>query len=83
MSYIESLYKKSESISVNFRRDDMTYINIVSSGDSLKDIHNITINDPAKIKEIVNTKNIIDRYAIIETAVNFAKLETVLVITNK
>ena len=33
------------------------------------------------IKEIINTKNITDRYAIIETAVDFSKLETVLVIT--
>ena len=33
------------------------------------------------IKEIKDTKNITDRYAIIETAVDFAKLETVLVIT--
>ena len=33
-----------------------------------------------KIKEIIQTKNITDRYAIIETAVNFSKLETVLVI---
>lgn len=32
------------------------------------------------IKEIVNKKNITDRYAIIETAVNFEKIETVLVI---
>lgn len=32
------------------------------------------------IKQVINTKNITDRYAIIETAVNFAKLETVLVI---
>ena len=32
------------------------------------------------IKEVVNTKNITDRYAIIETAVDFSKLETVLVI---
>lgn len=32
------------------------------------------------IKEIVNTKNITDRYAIIETAVDFDKIETVLVI---
>jgi len=31
-------------------------------------------------EEIVNTKNITDRYAIIETAVDFSKLETVLVI---
>jgi len=36
-----------------------------------------------KIKDIVNTKNITDRYATVETAVNFTKLETVLVITNK
>ncbi len=34
------------------------------------------------IKKVVNTKNITDRYATIETAVDFAKLETVLVITN-
>lgn len=34
------------------------------------------------IKEITNTKNITDRYAIIETAVDFSKLDTVLVITN-
>lgn len=32
------------------------------------------------IKEIVNTKNITNRYAIIDTAVNFDKIETVLVI---
>lgn len=32
------------------------------------------------IKQVVNTKNITDRYAIIETAVDFSKLETVLVI---
>jgi len=34
------------------------------------------------IKKVVETKNITDRYAIIETAVDFDKLETVLVITN-
>ena len=33
-----------------------------------------------KISEIKNTKNITERYAIIETTVNFSKLETVLVI---
>lgn len=33
------------------------------------------------IKKVVNTKNITNRYAIIETAVDFSKLETVLVIT--
>lgn len=35
-----------------------------------------------RITEIVNTKNITDRYAYVETAVDFKKLETVLVITN-
>jgi rod shape-determining protein MreC len=34
------------------------------------------------IKEVVNTKNITDRYAKIETAVDFDKLDTVLVIIN-
>lgn len=34
-----------------------------------------------KIKEIIETKNITDRYAIVETEVDFSKLETVLVIT--
>lgn len=34
------------------------------------------------ITEIINTKNIMDRYAYIKTAVDFKKLETVLVITN-
>lgn len=34
-----------------------------------------------KISQIIEAKNIIDRYAIIETAVDFSKLETVLVIT--
>lgn len=33
------------------------------------------------INKVVNTKNITDRYALIDTAVNFAKIETVLVIT--
>ena len=35
------------------------------------------------IKQIVNTKNNIDRYAYVETAVDFSKLQTVLVITNE
>lgn len=35
------------------------------------------------IKKIVDTKNITDRYAVIETAVNFDKLNTVLVINDK
>ena len=34
------------------------------------------------IKKIVTTQNITDRYAIIETAVDFNKLNTVLVIKN-
>ena len=34
-----------------------------------------------KIKEIIEAKNITDRYAIVESAVDFSKLETVLVIT--
>lgn len=35
-----------------------------------------------KISKVVNTTNLNDRYAFIETAINFNKLETVLVITN-
>lgn len=35
------------------------------------------------IREIVNTKNSIDRYAYIESAVDFEKLETVLVIVSE
>ncbi len=34
------------------------------------------------IKEVINTNNITDRYALVETAVDFNKLNTVLVITN-
>ena len=34
------------------------------------------------IKKVVSTKNITDRYAIIKTAVDFKKIDTVLVITN-
>ena len=34
-----------------------------------------------KITEIIATKNITQRYAIVETSVDFSKLETVLVIT--
>ncbi|MDR0979107.1 MAG: rod shape-determining protein MreC [Lachnospiraceae bacterium] len=34
-----------------------------------------------KIRDIIETKNITDRYIIVETAVDFTKLETVLVIT--
>ena len=34
------------------------------------------------IKEINNTKNLTNRYAMVEPAVNFNKIETVLVITN-
>lgn len=36
-----------------------------------------------KISQILEAKNITDRYAIIESAVDFSKLETVLVITKK
>ena len=35
------------------------------------------------VKKVESTKNITDRYAIVETAVDFNKLNTVLVITNK
>ena len=35
------------------------------------------------VQKVVNTQNSIDRYALIETAVDFDKLDTVLVITNK
>ena len=34
------------------------------------------------ISKVATTKNITDRYALVDTAVNFSKLETVLVITN-
>lgn len=34
------------------------------------------------VKQVEATKNVTDRYAVIETAVNFDKLSTVLVITN-
>ena len=32
------------------------------------------------VKQVINTKNLTNRYAIVEPAVNFNKLETVLVI---
>ena len=35
-----------------------------------------------KISKVINTTNLDDRYALVETAVDFNKLETVLVITN-
>ena len=35
------------------------------------------------IKKVSNSKNMTDRYAIVETAVDFSKLDTVLVITNQ
>ena len=35
------------------------------------------------VKEVVNTQNIIDRYAIVEPAVDFNKLNTILVVKNK
>ncbi len=34
------------------------------------------------ISEIITTTNITDRYAIVEAAVDFSKLKTVLIITN-
>ena len=34
------------------------------------------------IKEIFTTKNITDRYATVETSVDFTKLDTVLVISS-
>lgn len=36
-----------------------------------------------RISKVINTNNLIDRYAFVETSVNYNKLETVLVITNK
>lgn len=35
------------------------------------------------VKKVTNTQNMTDRYALIETAINFDKIDTVLVITNK
>ena len=35
------------------------------------------------VKKVINTQNMTDRYAIVETAIDFDKLDTVLVITNK
>ena len=35
-----------------------------------------------KVSKVVNTSNLNDRYALVETAVDFNKLETVLVVTN-
>ena len=35
------------------------------------------------VKKVINTQNLTDRYAIVETAVNFDKLDTVLVIENQ
>ena len=42
----------------------------------------LALSDNATITEVVNTNNITDRYALVETAVDFNKLNTVLVITN-
>ncbi len=33
-----------------------------------------------KISKVINTNNLVDRYAIIETGVDFNKIETVLVV---
>ena len=35
------------------------------------------------VKKVINTQNMTDRYALVETAVDFDKLDTVLVINNK
>lgn len=35
-----------------------------------------------KVSKVINTNNLKDRYALVETAVDFSKLETVLVVTN-
>jgi len=35
------------------------------------------------VKKVTNTKNMTDRYALVQTSVDFDKLDTVLVITNK
>ena len=35
------------------------------------------------VKKVTNTQNVTDRYALVETAVDFDKLDTVLVVTNK
>lgn len=35
------------------------------------------------VKKVTNTQNLTDRYALVEAAINFDKLDTVLVITNK
>ena len=50
---------------------------VVTSGIGGIYLKGITIGT---IKQVVNTKNITDRYAIVETAVDFSKLYTVLVI---
>ena len=34
------------------------------------------------IKEIITTRNVTDRYAIVEPAVDFSKIDTVLLIKN-
>ena len=52
------------------------------NGKNLFDYQNNSYYTAATIKEVINTKNITDRYAVIETAVDFSKLETVLVIIN-
>ena len=36
-----------------------------------------------KVSKVINTNNLIDRYAMVEVAVNYNKLETVLVINNE
>ncbi len=75
--------------SLNDKRLKATYIPTdadISEGDNIETsgmggiyLKGITIG---KVKEVVNTQNILDRYAWIEPAVDFDKLETVLIITN-
>jgi len=46
-----------ESTSLNFQRDDMTYINITSRGIPPIDFNNVVIEDPEKIRETINFLN--------------------------
>ena len=48
-----------KSTSLNYQRDDVTYINIRSTG-NLTDINNVIINDPEKIEEIIIFINSLD-----------------------
>ena len=77
------MLNESKQLEAKFIPTDANIIqgdNIVTSG--LGGIYPKGIH-VGKIKKINNTKNIIDRTAIVETAVDFDKLDTVLVITQK